>query len=50
MIDLEVIREPVFCLKVKNFFKPEENKSILDEAISNQKEFKPAKTVGGKDE
>lgn len=50
MIDLEVIREPVFCLKIKNFFKPEENKAILDEALSNQKEFKPAKTVGGKDE
>ena len=50
MMDLEVIRDPVFCLKIKNFFKPEENKAILDEAIANQKEFKQAETFKGKDE
>jgi len=48
---IEVVREPVFHLKITNVFGKLNNKQILDEAISNEKDFKDAVTSGklGKD-
>jgi len=45
-MDVEVISRPVFCLKLKNLFSEKVNKKILDEAISLEKDFKVATTVG----
>lgn len=44
-MEFEIIRDPVYLIKIKNMFSEKVNKKILKEAISLEKDFKPA-TIG----
>ena len=48
---IDIIREPVFHLKINNVFGKDINKQIFDEAVKNEEYFKDAITIGniGKD-
>ena len=47
---VEVIRDPVFCLVLRDFFTKKVSDDILEEAINNEKNFQPAPVGKGFDE
>ena len=47
---VEVIREPVFCLKIRDFFTESVNKAIIEEALANESKFETASTVDAVDD
>lgn len=48
-MQIEVCREPMFHLKIRNFFPTNVNKDILDEAVRNKMTFNQAVTGKGED-
>ena len=39
---VEVIRDPVFCLKIRDFFTESVNKAVMEEALANESKFETA--------